>query len=78
MYEYLQKYPKRNLVITNQEFHFEYPDDPKTIWTTRPEDMKKYYPDALDEWDPKYPNPLGEAVSITIFIDADHAKSLDD
>ena len=40
--------------------------------------MKKYYPDALDEWDLKYPNPFGEAVPITIFIDADHAKSLDD
>ena len=37
--------------------------------------MKSYYPDAQEEIDPEYPEPLGKPVEVTIFVDASHADN---
>ena len=40
----------------------------------RSNDMKKFYVDAVDEWDPAWPKPQGEPVTVTTFVDANHAS----
>ena len=40
--------------------------------------MRKYYPDTSDEWDPDWPSPKGKPVTISIFVDADHASNTED
>jgi hypothetical protein len=37
-------------------------------------DMKKYYPEAILEDDPLYPEAKGNPVEVTICVDADHAS----
>ena len=35
--------------------------------------MKFYYPDAVDIWDPQWPDPMGPWVKGTIFADSNHS-----
>ena len=36
------------------------------------EDMKPYYPDAVDIWDPEWPEPKGPGVNVILWGDASH------
>ena len=38
--------------------------------------MKEYYPDAEEASPPNAPEPLGKAIQINAFVDADHASNL--
>jgi len=73
VFKYLNKYPNKYIPVRDEEIKLEIPDKAQ-VWII--EDMKKYYPDSDGEWDEKYPVPLGDPVTITTFVDADHAADL--
>ncbi|MGH2412903.1 MAG: reverse transcriptase domain-containing protein, partial [Microcystaceae cyanobacterium] len=78
VFKYLNKYPNRYLTFEDGELLLEFPLQMKEIWKKKREEMKSYYVDATDEWDPSFPQPAGRSSRITVFVDADHASNLAD
>jgi hypothetical protein len=76
VFTYLNKYRQRGIKVRGGDLELLNIDDKDKMF--KREDMLKYYPDALDEWDPKWPQPKGKPVDITIFVDADHAGNKED
>ncbi|MGH7955311.1 MAG: reverse transcriptase domain-containing protein, partial [Gloeomargaritales cyanobacterium] len=59
VFKYLNKYPNRYLTFEDGELLLEFPLQMKEIWKKKREEMKSYYVDATDEWDPSFPQPAG-------------------
>jgi hypothetical protein len=76
VFRYLNKYRTRGVMVRGGDLDIGLIDDKSKILKRL--DMQKYYPDACDEWDPKWPEPKGDPVNITIFVDADHATNQED
>ena len=71
VFEFLNKYPYRHLEVRNTEIDVS--EFTKDINYDRiREDMRYYYPDAVDVWDPKWPGPKGPGVNVVIFTDASY------
>jgi hypothetical protein len=75
VFAYVNKYRNRGINIKPEDLQFD--NLPKTE-LFKSEEMKAYYPDVEDIWDPKWPEPRGDPVNITIFVDSDHAKDSTD
>jgi hypothetical protein len=66
IYGYLKKHKRSTMVFDDSEPSF----DPKCF---RKCDWSKFYPNAEDLIPPNMPEPRGKEVSMTCFVDADHA-----
>ena len=72
VFEYLNKYPERHLEIRDGSIDlsaYTRGIDYERI----KKDMESYYPEAESVWDPKWPEPKGKPVEVTVMVDADHA-----
>jgi len=65
-------------VIEPGEIDFTHPDGWEADVNEKREALQEYYPDAHEEWDPHWSEPKGKGVTITIFVDADHASNRSD
>jgi hypothetical protein len=72
VFSYLKKYRKRGIYIRGENLDIGVEEHDRVI---SKKDMLQYYPDAVDEWDPKWPRPKGKPVRVTIFVDADHGTN---
>jgi Reverse transcriptase (RNA-dependent DNA polymerase) len=75
VFEYLNKNKNLGLAIRNSRIEWARPDGLDEKIQENMRQMKKYYPDLIDEWDMNWPEPKGQPVKITIFVDADHATN---
>jgi len=75
IFEYLHKFPNEGIRIEPGEIEWDHPDNFEEDWELKRQNLKEYYPDVIDEWDPKWPEPKGKAVKVTIFVDADHGSN---
>jgi hypothetical protein len=78
IFEYLHKYPNEGLVIEPGEINFTHRDGWDADVNEEREALQEYYPDAHEEWDPHWPEAKGKGVTITIFVDGDHASNKSD
>jgi hypothetical protein len=69
VFAYLHKHDKSSIVIDPSEPEF----DP-TLFIDQ--DWSEFYGDVEEEMPPKMPEPLGSAVTISVFVDANHAGNV--
>ena len=71
---YLSKYKNSKLILDPTRWEVDWVGEPGDVHPrTLAKTMKDLYPDACDELPPNMPKALGEAVVVTMFVDADHA-----
>ena len=78
VFEYLNKVPFLGIPITAHTLQWIHPDGVLETVQNNIAQLKTYYPDVQDEWDSNWPAPKGKPVTVTIFVDADHASNRSD
>ena len=74
MFAYLKNHDRSWLVFDPERFDIEWvPMGEEPSPRERAEVLSKMYPDAVETDPPGMPRPLGKAVQLTMFVDADHA-----
>jgi hypothetical protein len=68
VFEYLNKYPDKSLTVDSTDI----PELP-VLDDNMVHNMKKLYPDSLEEVDPGDPKPLGREIQISVFEDSNFA-----
>lgn len=74
MFHYLQHHDRSGIVLDPQLFELDLSgEDPNNTTQFKATVMKEMYPDAEEEIAPSTPKPLGKAVQLNVFVDANHA-----
>lgn len=77
IFAYLKRHDRSWIVFNPQKFDIDWvPIKDEADPATRAELMKTMYPDAVDPDPPNMPTPLGIAIQLTCFCDANHAGNV--
>jgi Reverse transcriptase (RNA-dependent DNA polymerase) len=78
VFEYLNKTRNLGIAVTENRLEWTRPPGLDAKMKDNMRNMRKYYPDLIDEWDKNWPEPKGKPVKICIFVDADHGHNRKD
>ena len=73
IFHYLMRHPKKRLVM--DPFYPPMEEDEELVFNMDA-DWLPFYGDVVEEDPPNMPEPLGEPVVMTVFVDADHASNV--
>jgi len=78
VFEYLHKFPTLGIRVSKDSIKVTH--DPEIEKKTQQylEQIRAYYPDAEDQVDKDWPEPLGNPIHVSIYVDSDHAGNRED